>query len=343
MAKDIGIDLGTANVLIYVVGKGIVLNEPSVVAVDVKSNKVLAVGSEAYRMVGRTPSDIRAIRPLKDGVISDFDVTEKMLTYFINKLDVKGFMSKPKTMICAPTNITNIERKAIVQAAEKSGGGQVYLEEEPKVAAIGAGMDIFQPRGNMVIDIGGGTSDIAVLSLGDIVASKSIRVAGDKTNLAIINYIKDHHNLIIGEHTAERIKIKIGSATKSDKENIKTMDVRGRDTLEGMPKSVTITSNEIADAIHSIVQSIVSAAKDVLEITPPELASDIVDRGIMLTGGGSLLKNIDQVISNALTVPVIISENPLDNVAKGAGALLNHISNHDGKEHVGFFGSKKSK
>lgn len=323
MAKDIGIDLGTANVLIYVAGKGIVLNEPSVVAVDTRTGKVLAVGSEAYRMVGRTPSKIRAIRPLKDGVISDFDITEEMLTYFINKLDVKGFMSKPKIMICAPTNVTEIERNAIMQAAEKAGGGQVYLEEEPKVAAVGAGMDIFQPRGNMVIDMGGGTSDIAIISLGDIVASKSIRVAGDKMNTEIASYIKQKHNLIIGEHTAEKIKIEIGTAKKDDSD-VKTLEVRGRDAVSGMPRAVTIDSNEIAEAINDTVQLIISGAKEVLEVIPPELASDIVDRGIMLTGGGALLRNIDQVIADALTVPVIISENPLDNVAKGAGILLEH-------------------
>ncbi|PAK87435.1 rod shape-determining protein [Lentilactobacillus parakefiri] len=323
MAKDIGIDLGTANVLIYVAGKGIVLNKPSVVAVDTRTGKVLAVGSEAYRMVGRTPSNIRAIRPLKDGVISDFDITEEMLTYFINKLDVKGFMSKPKIMICAPTNVTEIERNAIMQAAEKAGGGQVYLEEEPKVAAVGAGMDIFQPRGNMVIDMGGGTSDIAIISLGDIVASKSIRVAGDKMNTEIASYIKQKHNLIIGEHTAEKIKIEIGTAKKDDSD-VKTLEVRGRDAVSGMPRAVTIDSNEIAEAINDTVQLIISGAKEVLEVIPPELASDIVDRGIMLTGGGALLRNIDQVIADALTVPVIISENPLDNVAKGAGILLEH-------------------
>ncbi|CAI2582562.1 Cell shape-determining protein Mbl [Apilactobacillus kunkeei] len=331
MVKDIGIDLGTANVLIYVTGKGIVLNEPSVVAVDIKTNKLLAVGSEAYRMVGRTPSNIRAIRPLKEGVISDFDVTEKMLTYFINKLSVKGFMSKPKTMICAPTNITNIERKAIIQAAEKSGGGKVYIEEEPKVAAIGAGMNIFQPKGNMVIDMGGGTSDIAVLSLGDIVASKSIRVAGDVMNTEIVSYIKDKHGLVIGEHTAEKIKITIGTADPNETD-VKEMEVRGRDVLGGMPRSITLNSKEVQKAIEDTVNQIIDAAKDVLEVVPPELASDIVDRGIILTGGGALLRGIDHAISKELTVPVLISESPLDNVAKGAGALLEHINKQERKK-----------
>lgn len=332
MAKDIGIDLGTANVLIYAVGKGIVLNEPSVVAVDTKSNQVLAVGSEAYRMVGRTPSNIRAIRPLKDGVISDFDVTESMLSYFISKLSVKGFMAKPNIMICAPTNITEIERRAIIQAAEKSGGGKVYLEEEPKVAAVGAGMDIFKPQGNMVIDIGGGTSDIAVLSLGDIVASKSIRIAGDELNANIINFLKIQHNLQVGERTAESIKIKIGSAYPDDDHN-EALEVRGRDSVSGMPRSIEITSKDIYPAISSVMDQIVKAAKDVLEVVPPELAADIIDRGIMLTGGGALLHGVDRLLIEQLKVPVVISENPLDNVAKGAGILLEHMNATTAKKH----------
>lgn len=332
MAKDIGIDLGTANVLIYAVGKGIVLNEPSVVAVDTKSNQVLAVGSEAYRMVGRTPSNIRAIRPLKDGVISDFDVTESMLSYFISKLSVKGFLAKPNIMICAPTNITEIERRAIIQAAEKSGGGKVYLEEEPKVAAVGAGMDIFKPQGNMVIDIGGGTSDIAVLSLGDIVASKSIRIAGDELNVNIINFLKTQHNLQVGERTAESIKIKIGSAYPDEDHN-ESMEVRGRDAVSGMPRSIEITSKDIYPAINAVMVQIVNAAKEVLEIVPPELAADIIDRGIMLTGGGALLHGVDKLMIEQLKVPVVISENPLDNVAKGAGILLEHMNAATTKKH----------
>ncbi|MGO1280174.1 MAG: rod shape-determining protein [Leuconostoc mesenteroides] len=323
MAKDIGIDLGTANVLIYVEGKGIVLNEPSVVAVDDKTDRVLAVGSEAYRMVGRTPGNIRAVRPLKDGVISDFDVTEAMLTYFVDKLNVKGFMSKPNIMICAPTNITEIERKAIIQAAEKAGGAKVYLEYEPKVAAVGAGLDIFKPIGSMVIDMGGGTSDIAVLSLGDIVVSESIRIAGDKMNFDIVNFLKRRHNLIVGERTAETIKIQIGSALQADEPL--TMEVRGRDNFEGMPKTVTINSNEVEDSLHDTLQQIVRAAHSVLAKLPPELASDINYRGIMLTGGGALLHGMDQLLSDALEVPVVVSDSPLDNVAKGAGALLEHM------------------
>lgn len=323
MAKDIGIDLGTANVLIYVEGKGIVLNEPSVVAVDDKTDRVLAVGSEAYRMVGRTPGNIRAVRPLKDGVISDFDVTEAMLTYFVDKLNVKGFMSKPNIMICAPTNITEIERKAIIQAAEKAGGAKVYLEYEPKVAAVGAGLHIFKPIGSMVIDMGGGTSDIAVLSLGDIVVSESIRVAGDKMNFDIVNFLKRRHNLIVGERTAETIKIQIGSALQVDEPL--TMEVRGRDNFEGMPKTITINSNEVEESLHDTLQQIVRAAHSVLAKLPPELAADIIDRGIMLTGGGALLHGMDQLLSDALEVPVVVSDSPLDNVAKGAGALLEHM------------------
>lgn len=316
--------------LIYVQGKGIVLNEPSVVAIDTQTNKILAVGSEAYRMVGRTPSNIRAIRPLKNGVISDFDVTEEMLAYFIGKLSVKGFMSKPNIMICAPTNITEIERKAIIQAAEQSGGGKVYLEYEPKVAAIGAGLDIFKPRGSMVIDMGGGTSDIAILSLGDIVSSRSIRMAGDKLNNDIAAYIKDKHGLVIGEHTAENIKMRIGTALKVEKPA--EMDVRGRDVASGMPKQITVNENEIEEAIHDTLEQILTATINVLETVPPELASDIIDRGVMLTGGTALLKGIDKLFSDRLKVPVVVSQSPLDNVAKGAGEMLERMQKTDKKK-----------
>ena len=323
MAKDIGIDLGTANVLINVKGKGIVLNEPSVVAVDTMSNRVLAVGSEAYKMVGRTPSNIRAIRPLKDGVIADFDMTEQMLSYFIKKLNVKGFMSKPNIMICCPTNTTEVEKKAIRQAAEKSGGGNVYLEEEPKVAAVGAGLDIFKPQGNMVIDIGGGTSDIAVLSLGDIVVSRSLRVAGDKLNQDIVTYLRKKRGLLIGEHTAEKIKIEIGTVLKGHRD--KEMEVRGRDVVKGMPESITVTSAEIEEALHDTMMSVIIAAREVLSQTAPELAADIIDRGIVLTGGGALLDGIDELFSNQLQVPVVVADSPLDDVAVGTGYLLDKV------------------
>lgn len=327
MSKDIGIDLGTANVLINVSGKGIVIDEPSVVAVDTNTNKVVAVGTEAYEMVGRTPGNIRVIRPLKDGVIADFDITEAMLSYFIEKLNVKGFMSKPNILVCTPTGVTSIEQKAIIQAAEKSGGGKVYLDFEPKVAAVGAGLDIFKPQGNMVIDIGGGTTDIAILSMGEIVTSKSLRYAGDKMNQAIVNYIKANHQLLIGTRTAETIKIEIGAATDPDKD--KTMTVRGRDTIDGLPKQITVSAEEICEALTPGLLSIIAATKQVLQETPPELSADIIDRGIMITGGGALLKNIDKLIADHLSVPVLIAESPLESVALGTGILLQNIEKHE--------------
>ncbi|GHN63812.1 rod shape-determining protein MreB [Lactobacillus delbrueckii] len=327
MSKDIGIDLGTANVLINVSGKGIVIDEPSVVAVDTNTNKVVAVGTEAYEMVGRTPGNIRVIRPLKDGVIADFDITEAMLSYFIEKLNVKGFMSKPNILVCAPTGVTSIEQKAIIQAAEKSGGGKVYLDYEPKAAAVGAGLDIFKPQGNMVIDIGGGTTDIAILSMGEIVTSKSLRYAGDRMNQAIVNYIKANHQLLIGMRTAEAIKIEIGTATDPDPDA--SMNVRGRDTIDGLPKQIKVNSSEVTEALQEGLQSIIDTTKQVLQETPPELSADIIDRGIMITGGGALLKNIDKLIADSLQVPVLIAESPLESVALGTGILLQHIEKHE--------------
>ncbi|MHA6259007.1 rod shape-determining protein MreB [Sporosarcina sp. CAU 1771] len=322
-AKDIGIDLGTANVLIHVKGKGIVLNEPAVVALDKRNNKVLAVGEEAYRMVGRTPGNIVVIRPMKDGVIADFDVTESMLSHFINKLNVKGFFTKPRILICCPTNITTVEQKAIRQAAEKSGGKKIYLEEEPKVSAIGAGMDIFQPSGNMVIDIGGGTTDVAVLSMGDIVTSESITIAGDTFDSDITQYIKREYKLLVGERTAEDIKVHVGTVFPGGRKE--EMDIRGRDMVNGLPRTITINSAEIGEALKESVYIIVQAAKNVLEKTPPELSADIIDRGVFLTGGGALLHGIDQLLAEELKVPVFVSENPLDCVAIGTGILLDNI------------------
>ncbi|MFC6040281.1 rod shape-determining protein [Paenisporosarcina macmurdoensis] len=322
-AKDIGIDLGTANVLIHVKGKGIVLNEPSVVAMDRKTKRVLAVGEEARQMVGRTPGHIVAIRPLKDGVIADFDVTEAMLKHFINKIDVKGFFSKPRILICCPTNITSVEQKAIREAAEKSGGKKIYLEEEPKVAAIGAGMDIFQPSGNMVVDIGGGTSDIAVLSMGDIVTSESIKVAGDVFDNDILQYIKREYKLLIGERTSENIKIQIGTVFPGGRNE--EMDIRGRDMLTGLPRTISIRSEEIEKCLRESVSLIIQAAKNVLEKTPPELSADIIDRGVILTGGGALMHGIDSLLADALKVPVLIAEHPMDCVAIGTGIMLNNI------------------
>lgn len=323
LSKDIGIDLGTANVLIHVKGKGIVLNEPSVVALDRNTGRVLAVGEEARRMVGRTPGNIVAIRPLKDGVIADFDVTESMLKYFINKLNVKGFLSKPRILICCPTNITSVEQKAIKEAAEKSGGKKIYLEEEPKVAAIGAGMDIFQPSGNMVVDIGGGTTDVAVLSMGDIVTSSSIKMAGDKFDSEILQYIKRQYKLLIGERTAEDIKINIGTVFPDSRKE--EMDIRGRDMVTGLPRTIKVYSDEIELALRESVAVIVQAAKSVLERTPPELSADIIDRGVILTGGGALLHGIDLLLADELKVPVLVAENPMDCVAIGTGIMLDNI------------------
>lgn len=323
LAKDIGIDLGTANVLIHVKGKGIVLNEPSVVAIDKNTNRVLAVGEEARRMVGRTPSNIIAIRPLKDGVIADFEITESMLKHFINKLNVKGFLSKPRILICCPTNITSVEQKAIREAAEKSGGKTIYLEEEPKVAAIGAGMDIFQPSGNMVVDIGGGTTDVAVLSMGDIVTAASIKMAGDRFDTEILQYIKQKYKLLIGERTAEEIKVKIG--TVFPKARNEELDIRGRDMVSGLPRTITVYSEEVEEALRESVSVIVQASKSVLERTPPELSADIIDRGVILTGGGALLHGMDQLLAEELKVPVLIAENPMGCVAVGTGIMLDNI------------------
>jgi rod shape-determining protein MreB len=322
-ARDIGIDLGTANVLIHVKGKGIVLNEPSVVALNKNTGKVLAVGEEARRMVGRTPGNIVAMRPLKDGVIADFEVTEAMLKHFINSLNVKGLLSKPRMLICCPTNITSVEQKAIREAAEKSGGKNVYLEEEPKVAAIGAGMDIFQPYGNMVVDIGGGTTDVAVLSMGDIVTASSLKMAGDKFDLEILNYIKREYKLLIGERTSEDIKINV--ATVFPGARYEEIDIRGRDMVTGLPRTITVNSKEVESALREPVAAIVQAAKSVLERTPPELSADIIDRGVILTGGGALLNGLDQLLAEELKVPVLIAEAPMDCVAIGTGIMLDNM------------------
>lgn len=322
-SRDIGIDLGTANVLIHIKGKGIVLNEPAVVAMDRRQGKVLAVGEEAYRMVGRTPGNIEAIRPLKDGVIADFDVTETMLRHFINKINVRGFMSKPRMLICCPTNITKVEQKAIKEAAIKSGGKKVYLEEEPKVAAIGAGLDISQPSGNMIIDIGGGTTDVAVLSMGVIVTAESIKLAGDTFTQDILQFIKRKYKLLIGERTAEDIKINIGTVYPGSRNE--SMNIRGRDMVSGLPRTITIESKEIEEALRESVSMIVQAAKSVLERTPPELSADIIDRGIILTGGGALMHGIDELLASELKVPVFVADEPMNCVAKGTGIMLQDI------------------
>lgn len=322
--KEIGIDLGTANTLVCIKGKGIVMREPSVVAVDIRNDSVLAVGSQAYDMIGRTPGSIVAVRPLKDGVIADFDITATMLKHFIKKVARPGLFSKPKIVICMPTGVTEVERRAVENAAvQASGSKDVILIEEPMAAAIGAGMPVDEPVGSMVVDIGGGTSEVAVISLGDIVTSCSVRVAGDKFDEAIITYIKKTYNLLIGERTAEEIKIEIGSAYPYEDE--RDMLVKGRSLSNGLPEDITITAEEIRGALSEPLKVIVEAVKNTLEKTPPELSADIIDHGIMLTGGGSLLRGLDQLIMQETGMPVHIASRPLDCVVEGTGNKLGGV------------------
>lgn len=322
-SKAVGIDLGTANVLIYVKGEGIVLDEPSVVAIEAETKRCLAVGSDAKDMLGRTPGRILAIRPLKDGVIADFEVTEMMLQYFIKKLKLKGMFSRPTILICCPSNITSVERNAIRDAAYRAGAKRVYIEEEPKVAAIGAGLDISKPNGNMVLDIGGGTTDVAILSLGEIVTSSSLKIAGDRMDKDIIKYVKETYKLLIGDRTAEELKKKIGTAWRGSRKD--SMEVSGRDLVTGLPHTITMTSDETEIAIHESLQDIIRACRTVLEQTPPELSADIVTRGVVLTGGGALLHGIDQLLMNELNVPVYVAENALRCVAEGTGIMLENL------------------
>ena len=322
LAKDIGIDLGTANVLIYIKGEGIVLNEPSIVAIDTDNKKIIAVGSEASEMFGRTPERVRAIKPMKDGVIADFEITEIMLNTFIKKVKGRTLFTRPRILICCPSNITPVEKNAIKEAAERTGARKVYIEEEPKVAAIGAGMDISKPNANMVIDIGGGTTDIAILSMNDIVTSSSVRIAGNLFDQDIIKYIKDKYKLLIGEKTAEDIKINFASVYKPDKEE--KLEVRGRNLLTGLPHTITLTQDETKKALDDSINKIIKAATNVLEQTPPELSADIVDRGIVLTGGGALLTGLTDLLTEELDVPVLIADSPLTCVAEGTGVLLNN-------------------
>lgn len=324
-AQDIGIDLGTANVLIYIKGQGIVLNEPSVVAIDSTTKKTLAVGEDARNMLGRTPGKVIAIRPMKDGVIADFETTEIMLEHFIKKAGCKNLFGKPRILICCPSNITQVEKNAIKEAAERTGAKRVFVEEEPKVAAVGAGLDISAPVGNMIIDIGGGTTDIAVLSLGGIVTSSSIKVAGNTFDADIMKYIKNKYKLLIGDMTAENIKQKIGSVF-TDKKNQDKMTVRGRDLVTGLPNTITLTSNEVEEALRDSAMIIVHTAKTVLEQTPPELAADIVDNGITITGGGALIKGLKRLLEHELKVPVKIAKSPLSCVALGTGVMLENIN-----------------
>lgn len=319
-SKDIGIDLGTANTLVFMKGKGIVIREPSVVAVDVRTDSVLAVGDSAKEMIGRTPGSIVAVRPLKDGVIADFDTTAVMLKHFIKKAVKSGIFSKPRVVVCIPSGVTEVERRAVEDAARQAGAKDVELIEEPMAAAIGAGLPVSEPTGSMVVDIGGGTSEVAVISLGDIVAACSVRVAGDKFDESIISYIKRKYNLLIGERTAESIKIKIGSAYPYEDEG--SVEIKGRNLIDGLPKNIVIEASEVRKALEDPINTIIDAIKSTLEDTPPELSADIIDHGIMLTGGGALLRNLDVLISKETHMPVYIAENPLDCVVAGTGKRL---------------------
>ena len=326
-SSDTAIDLGTANTLVYVKGKGIVLNEPSVVAIEeVRGKKqVLAVGNEAKQMLGRTPGNIQAIRPLRDGVIADFEIAEEMIKYFIRKVHNRRSFASPMVIICVPSGSTAVERRAIQESAEAAGAIKVRLIEEPMAAAIGAGLPVTEPTGSMVVDIGGGTTEVAVISLGGIVYARSVRVGGDKMDDAIISYIRRNHNLLVGESSAERIKKEIGSACPPEEGEGRSIQIRGRDLMNGVPKEITITERQIAEGLADPVAQIVEAVKVALENTAPELAADIVDKGIVLTGGGGLLSNLDQVLRNATGLPVSIAENPLACVVKGTGSALDNL------------------
>lgn len=323
IGTDMGIDLGTATVLVYIKGKGVILKEPSVVAIDRGQNKVLAIGEEARQMIGRTPGNIVAIRPLRDGVISDYDVTEKMLKYFISKATGRRRMSAPRVVVCIPCQATEVEKRAVIDAAKNAGAKKVYLIEEPLAAAIGADIDITKASGNMIIDIGGGTADIAVISLGGIVVRTSISVAGDKFDEAIIKYIRKKYKLMIGERTAEDLKMSIGSAFEKDVKDIK--EIRGRDLITGLPKNLIVSSDEMREAFREPVNAIIDAAHSVLERTPPELSADISDKGIVMTGGGSLLRGLDLALQESTKVPVRVAEDPISCVAIGTGKVLEYI------------------
>jgi len=338
LGLDIGIDLGTASVLVYVKGKGIVLREPSVVAIDKNTNRLLAVGEEARKMLGRTPGNIVAIRPLRDGVISDYQVTERMLKYFLNKVCSRGLfrLFKPRVMICVPSGVTEVEKRAVEDAAIQAGARRTYLIEEPIAAAIGAGIDITKACGSMVVDVGGGTTDIAVISLGGAVVSTTIKVAGDKFDEAIIRYMRKKHNIMIGERTAEEIKIKIGTVFPRQEEVY--MDVRGRNLVSGLPKTIQVSSSEIMEALEEPVSAIVDAVHSVLERTPPELSADISDRGIVMTGGGSLVYGFDKLLQQKTGIDVFIAEDAISCVALGTGKVLDNLEilEESGMERVNY-------
>jgi len=322
-SRDMGIDLGTANTLVYIKGKGILIREPSVVALRENREEVLAVGNQAKNMIGRTPGSIVAVRPMKDGVIADFDVTETMLRYFITKAHKRSRLVRPRIIICVPSGVTGVEKRAVIDAALQAGARDAYLIEEPMAAAIGANLPVQEPTGNMVVDIGGGTTEVAIISLGGIVTSRSIRIGGDEMDESIMQYVKRQYNLMIGERTAENIKIKLGSAYTEDLEKVK--EIRGRDLVSGLPKTINVSAKEIQEALKEPVNSILETVKVTLENTPPELAADVMDRGIILTGGGSLLEGLDKLLIEETQMPVHIADEPLDCVVKGTGVALEEI------------------
>lgn len=325
MTKKIGIDLGTTNLLICAEKEGVIVNEPSFITVDAKTKKCIAVGKEAKEMLGKTPANMISISPLQDGVVADYEATDMMLGHFFKKCDLKKMFTKNVILICCPTNITTVERNAIRDCAYHAGAKKVYIEEEPKVAAIGAGLDIGQPIASFVLDMGGGTTDVAVISLGDIVCSASIKVAGNRLNKNIINYMRNEKKIYIGEMTAENIKIKIGCALTRKEEEVETMEISGRDMASGLPVSVSVNSNEVASCIHNSLAEIVKACKTVLDVAPPELAADIMTRGLVLTGGGALLRDFDELLRSELRIPVYIAEEPLNCVVKGCMKMLENI------------------
>jgi len=320
LGRDMAVDLGTANTLVYVRGRGIVLNEPSVVAINTTTTGILAVGTDAKRMIGRTPGNVVAVRPLKDGVIADFETTERMLRYFIQKVHRRRHFAKPRLVVCVPSGITGVEQRAVKDAGYEAGARRVYIIEEPMAAAIGAGLPVHEPTGNMVVDIGGGTTEVAVISLGGIVTSQSIRIAGDELDTAIISYVKKEYSLMLGERTAEEIKMAIGSAFKVPDEP--SAEIRGRDLVTGLPKTIVVTAEEIRKAIEEPVNAVIDAVKVTLDRCPPELAGDIMDRGIVLTGGGALLRGLDERLRNETGMPIHIADNPLHSVAMGSGKCV---------------------
>ncbi len=328
-SNDMGIDLGTANTLVYVKGRGVVLSEPSIVALDDEADRVLAVGEKAKNMVGRTPAKIRAVRPMRDGVIADFDVTEKMIRYFIDKVHNRRKFVSPRMVIGVPYGVTEVEKRAVTESAEHAGCREIHIIEEPLAAAIGAGMPVYEPAGNMVIDIGGGTTEVSVISMGGLVVARSVRVGGDEMDKSIASYLRRTYSLMVGERTAEEVKMEIGSAYPGEEYDKATYEIKGRDLTTGLPKTLSVTGEEIREALAEPIETIVESVKTTLEETPPELSADITDRGIVLTGGGAMLKGMDQLLSEHTSLPVTISEEPLTSVVRGSGKYLQQLKENE--------------